>query len=395
MQSRYTGSVAHRVAVQLIERIHASPCRLVVTVAGGGAGAISALLEVPGASRTVLEAVVPYCEAAMIAWLHARPDQFCCEPTARAMAMAAYCRACQYAEADRPGELGCTGPLAGVACTASLATDRPKRGSHRIHVAFQTASATVARSVELLKGHRTRSQEEHLAAGMVLNAVAEACGLEERLAMDLHPDEHLVEARAEAPQAWQDLLAGRVLLVRHGGLHSRRTAERPGCVVFPGAFNPLHSGHRRMAEIAQAKLGAPVEFEICMFNVDKPPLDFIELQRRTSQFEPSQTVWLTRAPTFEQKSALFPGATFVVGTDTLRRIADPRYTGGTQGAWLAALERIAERGCRFLVFGRMHEGRFVTLDDLELPPMLRTLCQSVPADEFREDICSTWLRQPT
>lgn len=377
---------------QLIEQIHASPCRVVLVVAGGGAGAVSALLEVPGASRTVLEAVVPYCEAAMTAWLGARPEQFCSEPTARAMAMAAYCRACRYAEADRPNDPGCAGTLAGVACTASLATDRPKRGPHRIHVAIQTASATLSRSVELLKGRRSRSQEEHLAACLVLDAVAEASGLDQRLVPQFLPEEHLVSCQVTAPQAWQDLLAGRAVLVRHGGLGAESASQRPGRVIFPGAFNPLHSGHRRMAEIAQAKLGAAVEFELCMFNVDKPPLDFIELDRRVAQFDSSQTLWLTRAATFEQKSALFPGVTFVVGADTLRRIADPRYSGGTQAALLAALERIAQRGCRFLVFGRLHEGRFVTLDDLELPPVLRTICQSVPAEEFREDISSTSLR---
>jgi hypothetical protein len=148
-----------------------------------------------------------------------------------------------------------------------------------------------------------------------------------------------------------------------------------------------------MVEIAQQKLGAPVEFEISIINVDKPPLDFIEIQRRVAQFAPEQAVWLTRAPTFEEKSARFPGVTFIVGVDTLRRIADPRYHGGDPAAWLAAMERIAARGCRFLVFGREQEGRFVGLADLGLLPPLSDLCRDVPAEEFRDDISSTSLRK--
>jgi len=396
-------------AERLVARIHAASTRFVLAVTGGGSGAIAELLQVPGASRTVLEAVVPYSEPAMIAWLGGRPDQFCAEPTGRAMAMAAYLRACRFEADEAPAEsagsatdVGSAGAspsqsspsqwLAGVACTASLASDRPKRGAHRIHVAVQTAEATVSRSVELVKGRRTRVEEEHVAAALVLEAVAEACGVEEQLDPGLAPEEPVDECRVVAPRPWQDLLAGRVATVRHVGEAGGR--EHPARAVFPGAFHPIHAGHRRMAEIARQKLGVPVDFEISILNVDKPPLDFLEIDRRLRQFAPDQVVWLTRQRTFEEKSARFPGVTFVVGVDTLRRIADPRYHGNDPAAWLAAMERIAERGCRFLVFGRQHEGRFANLADLKLLPPLGDLCREVPAREFRDDVSSTALRQP-
>ncbi len=371
---------------QLVQRIHGTPARFVLAVTGGGSRAIAEVLQVPGASRTVLEAVVPYSEAAMIEWLGGRPDQFCAEPTGRAMAMAAYHRACRWSAEASPSP-----PLAGVACTASLASDRPKRGPHRIHVAIQTAQATVSRSVELVKGRRTRAQEEQVAAWLVLNAIAQACGLEECLDSGLLADEPIDERQVIAPRSWQELLAGRVETVRHGG--EPRAAAPSAWAVFPGAFHPIHAGHRRMAEIARQRLDVPVEFEISVVNVDKPPLDFIEIDGRVAQFAPQEVVWLTRAATFEEKSARFPGAAFVVGVDTLRRIADARYHGRDPAAWLAAMQRIAARGCRFLVFGRRQEGRFVGLLDLDLQPPLRDLCQEVPAEEFHEDVSSTAIRQ--
>ena len=49
-----------------IARIHASSLRAMLVVTGGGTQAIADLLAVPGASRTVLEAVVPYSEAALV-----------------------------------------------------------------------------------------------------------------------------------------------------------------------------------------------------------------------------------------------------------------------------------------------------------------------------------------
>ncbi|HVW37387.1 MAG TPA: hypothetical protein VHB99_08775, partial [Pirellulales bacterium] len=143
---------------EFIRAIHAAPLELVLAVTGGGSRAISALLEVPGASRTVLEAVVPYSAAALSDWLGARPDHFCDDRTARAMAMAAYQRAIRLAKSSEPKSP--SSPLAGVACTASLASDRPKRGAHRLHAALQTESLTVVQSLELTKGARSRLEEE-------------------------------------------------------------------------------------------------------------------------------------------------------------------------------------------------------------------------------------------
>ena len=69
---------------QLAQEVHAAGTRIVIAVTGGGSRAISALLGVPGASRSILAAVVPYAAEALIDWLGGRPDEFCSERTARA-----------------------------------------------------------------------------------------------------------------------------------------------------------------------------------------------------------------------------------------------------------------------------------------------------------------------
>jgi nicotinamide mononucleotide (NMN) deamidase PncC len=366
----------------LIEKIHAGPLQLVAATSGGGTGAIASLLEVPGASRTILEAVVPYSQEALMAWLGGRPDQFCSLRTARAMAMVAFRRAWQYHASLE---------VAGIGCTASLATDRPKLGTHRAHLALQTAGLTAFWSIELQKGQRSRAQEERLVDRLLLNVVAEACALPDRLEVDLLPGEEITSARAAGRDSWRALLLGEVEVVQEGKppLRGRET----GRAIFPGEFNPLHTGHRRMAEVASQVLGVPVEFETSITNVDKPPLDFWEIDRRLSQFDPSHTVLLTRASRFFEKSRLFPGATFVVGIDTLRRIGDPRYYGNDTAACRSALDLIASRGCRFLVFGRNLGTGFMSLGDLDLPETLLALCREISADQFREDISSTTLRR--
>ena len=380
---------------QLVHAIHQSPLMAVFAISGGGATGLAKLLAVPGASRTVLEAVVPYSAEALAEWLGGPPEQACSEPTARQMAMAAFRRARRLRE---------DALVAGVACTASLATDQPKKGEHRIHCAVQTEGLTASWSLALEKGRRSRAEEERLAGSQLLNATAEACGVNERLEPDLLPDERIEHAKVVALAAWRDLLMGRVDAVRHGG-HGQSQGDSPifaetkiGTVpfptaIFPGSFNPLHAAHRRMAAVARELLGMPVEFEIATVNVDKPALDYCEIDRRIGQFDASETIWLTRLATFEQKSRRFPGATFVVGADTLRRVADPRYYGDNVVAHQRALESIAESGCRFLVFARAEGGVLVTLDDLDLPDPLRSICREVPVGRFREDVSSTEIRQ--
>src|SRR5207253_2225903 len=58
----------------------------------------------------------------------------------------------------------------GVGCTASLRSDRPKKGDHRIHAAAATAQGVRTLSLTLAKEQRSRQGEEEVAARRVVNA---------------------------------------------------------------------------------------------------------------------------------------------------------------------------------------------------------------------------------
>ncbi len=384
-------------ADSLVREIHDSGRRLVLAVTGGGSGAIGELLAVPGASRSVLEARVPYAASAMNDWLRAVPESYCSGRTARAMAMAAFQRAdCLAHDAAREAEADAKAcgedlaTLAGLGVTASLASDRPKRGAHRIHAAAQTAAATIQVSLTLEKDHRSRAEEERIATALVLNLVAESCGVPSRLKLPLTNSETIERRIATAPDAWKQLLTGQKDKVCAVG------SEAAPAVVFPGAFNQRHSGHRQMAKVAERVLGHAIAHEISIENVDKPPLDFIEIEDRLSQFDDGEVVWLTRAAAFVQKAERFPGATFVVGADTLRRIAEPKYYEAMKMTTDEAIDALVAAGCRFLMFGRVEgegaDADFVTLEDLSLSPRLAAICSEVPESAFRDDISSTELR---
>ena len=166
----------------VVERIHAAPVRVCLVVAGAGARAVAWLLGVPGASRTVLDAQVPYSMAALDEYAGFRAEQHVSVEEAFALADSAYGRACRLA-----GEDG--GPVAGVACTAAIATDRPKRGTHRAHVAWRGGDGARCLSLTLTKGARDRDGEEEVVSRLVLRAVAEACGLDAEMDLGLLGDE--------------------------------------------------------------------------------------------------------------------------------------------------------------------------------------------------------------
>lgn len=369
-----------------IEQFHQAPARCVLALTGGGAAAASALLQVPGGSRTILEIVVPYAEQALAEFLGQRPAHFCSAATSLDLARRAGARAAWLA----PGE-----PALGLGCTASLASERPKRGAHRCHVTTVWRARVCTWSLTLAKGARNRQGEEALAAGLVLHALARTLGLPPPPPLPLLDDEAIVEEDADAgPFAALFEDGAPIHVALDGQVQLGRAWDRTApSALLPGAFNPLHAAHLGLARAAEQLLGVPVVFELSVANVDKPDLPIAEVRRRLAQFAWRAPVWLTRAPKFVQKARLFPGAVFVVGADTALRVVAPRYYDNDTARMLGALELLRELGCRFLVACRADvDGRCLALADVPVPADYRSLFHELPVERFRLDLSSTELR---
>src|SRR5947209_17006565 len=100
---------------QLIAGLHASGRKAALAITGGGSGAIGELLRVPGGSRLLIEAQVPYDERALVMFLGFAPAQACSSDTAIAMAQAARARAAKLTPAGTD--------LVGLGATAALVSD--------------------------------------------------------------------------------------------------------------------------------------------------------------------------------------------------------------------------------------------------------------------------------
>lgn len=368
-----------------VQLLHQCQCRAGIVVTGGAVQAISWLLSVPGGSRWINEVAIPYSAHALESYLGLRPEHYCDEATAERMARRARERA---AWIEQEHDL-----VLGIAATASLATDRPKRGEHRCHASTWDGTTIRVHSLFLEKGKRSRPEEDELCSRMVLNLIAESLGYRERLSLELGPGDRFFERHESAP--------GPLWRLFHGA--TRRVTQLPGGVlqeeaphpeaVLPGSFNPLHEGHLALAKTAERILGTRVHFELSVTNVDKPRLTASEVLRRAAQFEWSNYLELTDAPLFVQKADLFPGATFVVGADTAERILAPRYYREGDIGVLKALQHIANRRCRFLVAARRRDdGTLCTLQQLTIPDLYRPLFHEIPLEEFLFDISSTAIR---
>ena len=368
---------------QLIQRIHDSAHKLVLEFAGAGSQALFWLHSVAGSSRTILEATDRYAAASLAELLGEPPGQAVARETAMAMAAVAYRRAMRLTD-------GAAGSF-GVGCTAAIATDRARRGADRCWIATRDRAGFRVYGLEMIKGARDRQGEEALVSRLLLRAIADASGVEDSAPFDLLDGERVeAEALGEADPLAQ-LLEGtaRSVTVAPDG---RRAADAPvRGVLVSGSFNPLHIGHERLAHAAAQALGLPASFELPVLNADKPPLSYAEIERRLDQFRGRYSVVLSCEPLFVGKAELFPGCVFAIGSDTAERLVDPRYYGDVAGRD-TALEAIRASGCRILVAGRVEEGVFRTLADIDVPDGFRGLFVELPERAFRMDLSSSEIR---
>ena len=368
----------------LIERIHDSPTQAVIVIAGAGSLALHQLLSVPGASRTVLEVLIPYSSASLADLLGGGPTMAVSARAGTGMARRAYERAARL----RVGSV----PVVGLSCTAAIITDRPKRGAHRCQVEAWTSHGSQRYSLELEKGLRDRRGEESVVSALVLHALVEASGTDTTIVLPLTGGEHVVRTGVRYRDPIGALVAKQIesAVVEPNGevVASPRIED----AVLSGSFNPVHEGHMKLAEVASRLLGTPVVFELSALNVDKPTLSEDTLRTRVAQFNGKRSLVITRAPVFHKKAVLMPGCTFVIGWDTAVRLVDPRYYDGSESAMIAALQEIRSHSCRFLVAGRESGGLFRTIDSISVPAGFTDMFEGIPESAFRQDLSSSDLR---
>jgi nicotinamide mononucleotide (NMN) deamidase PncC len=353
-----------------ITRIHKSKTKLVMSVSGVGSQSINWLLSVPGASKTLLEATIPYSNESLNRYIGKIPGQYVSKTTVLSMAKAAYIRGTQYGDNEMD--------IIGVSCTGAISTNRKRKGDNQAFIGLWGPRLKYVAHLILKKGERSRVEEEELVSSLIVQYI------EEKLLGN--------SVLNEFPSDLDSLVNGHISSITSAGSNLVGLDKSFKGGILSGSFNPIHQGHIELSKLASDILGAPVAFEISITNVDKPPLRSDEIKKRVSQFEKSETVILTCAPLFAEKSSIFPNSTFIIGNDTALRLVDPKYYDNNVQNMYTSLQKIKDTKCNFLVAGRLQNSEFKTISDMAIPEAFISMFKSIPESQFRMDLSSTDLR---
>lgn len=308
--------------------------KVYVAACGAGIGLIRDLWATPGASAYFVGATVPYAKEETDRFLGFAPEQYVSPETAIDLSIAAFLRAALCGE----------NPI-GVGITASIAGKAIHRGDHRgeIHVlARRVKDVSLLVKLEKDTGLGARVCDDYAISDRAEDLIRHALKLpmlDKELAVLLANTKDQVE--------WKGLYERPVFCAdgrREKDIDPKKTA------LFPGAFNPLHVGHKAMAAAVERATGRRVVFELSTTTPHKEAVSVAELLYRVAHINAAghDAIITEGLPLYIDKARRWPSVHFCIGADAALRMLDPKWGPEVE----PMLADFAMLETRFLVFER-------------------------------------------
>ncbi|KAJ5075419.1 nicotinamide mononucleotide adenylyltransferase [Anaeramoeba ignava] len=383
-----------------------SPTKLVIHSTGAGSTFGGWLYSVENSSKTMIEYNFPYAMRSTISYCGFFPKNFVSNEVAIAFAKNAFERG-QLISINQPEN------IVGIGSTGAIATGRPKKGPHHTICCGYNQEKALLFQIIFVKGKRNRIEEEfivsllnlYLVLSISKNCQEQKDKIEKILYSKIEESEYPKKTEIFHKNFIERIIDGDLNIVYFPFQNSKDAEPAllsskfpstplidsdPVYLVISGSFNPLHSGHLSLIEVAAKKIGkitgkkTEIIFESGIKNVDKKPLSLEELNKRSQQFKEKQIAFaVTNHARFVEKSRIYPSSYFVLGYDTFIRLFDLKYYSNQEEMYSSFLE-IAQNGCKFVIGGRFMENEFFSLENHmdQIPLALRIQSEIEPINFF-------------
>lgn len=360
--------------------------KIYVCASGVGAGIQNYLWEVPGCSKYFVGATFPYATEEMDNFLGFKPEKYCSRNTAIQIAFESFYRA-----VDITDVAGSNFNI-GVGMTGVVASTREHRGGNRIFCSIVTNTQVHVFSVELemAVGFHARRRDGDISnflafygIGKVLNMPFPEADLEIvkefNFKHEIVPNDEAIELLLEYP-FWDCN-------------NKRYRKSDSDWAIFPGAFNPVHSAHKALAEevIEKTKCGS-VLYTVSIDNPHKPHLLVGDVLCRSKMLSGEDRLFTVGESYYIDKAKNWPTKIFIIGSDALERLLDPKW-GPTTEEVLEAFKRCSTR---FYVSSRIMNGVEISLQSIfEKYPIMNNYWYMFNKLETQIDLSSSEIRNGT